>query len=73
MIASDLRCGVIVYDRRRVQFRTCGAKAPFVLIVGGDELFAMCQRHDGRIDRAFPGATQRSGPRPAVQTDRKET
>ena len=55
MIKSNLTCSITIYDQKRNEFRTCGAKAPFVLIVRGDQLFACCSRHNARVNRAFPG------------------
>ena len=55
MIETRYTCGIAVFDRRRLEFRTCGAKARRVVEVHGDTLLPICHRHNGRISRAFPG------------------
>jgi hypothetical protein len=48
-------CGVVIYDQRRNEIRTCGAKTTHVLTFNGDHLFSICPRHNRRLDRALPG------------------
>lgn len=51
-------CGVLVYDQKatakagRMVTRLCGAKAGFVVQFKGDSIFAVCQRHNKRLERA---------------------
>ena len=51
-------CAVLVFDRKatdaagRVVTRPCGAPAIYIVIIGGDHLFATCSRHNNRLERA---------------------
>jgi hypothetical protein len=53
-------CAVIIFDRKAtaekrggpVVYRPCGAPAHFIVSISGDHLFAVCSRHNDRLDRA---------------------
>ena len=61
MVASETTCGVVIYDKRRKVFRSCGLKGRDTLIINGDHLFSICARHARRVDAAI-------APRPHAQT-----
>ena len=54
-VRPALRCGIAVWDNEARAVRSCRGKATQVLVVRGDYLFTVCQRHEGRVSRAFPG------------------
>jgi hypothetical protein len=49
------RCAVLILRRKgdAYRFEACGAVAVYILIIKNDHLFAVCSRHDGRLDRAI--------------------
>lgn len=55
MNMAPTRCCLTVYAKREHRIRQCGAKVTHVINVRGDQLFAICQRHKGRLNRAFLG------------------
>lgn len=48
-----MTCGVAIWRNERTE--TCGAKARHVLLVNGDYLIPVCERHTKRLEKAFPG------------------
>lgn len=55
MIRSETTCGVVIYDKRRKVFRSCGGKGRDTLVIRGDHLFSICARHAKRVDAALLG------------------
>lgn len=47
-------CSVLIWDRKEKKVRPCGNEAKSRLTVSGDALFAVCHRHDERLNEAFP-------------------
>jgi hypothetical protein len=51
-------CSILVVDLKAskgggsVVIRPCGSPNTHVVIIGGDHLFAICSRHNARLDRA---------------------
>jgi hypothetical protein len=50
-------CAVLIFDRKAsvtgpVVFRPCGAAANQIVSITGDHLFAVCSRHNARLERA---------------------
>ena len=53
-------CAVLIFDRKAtaarpsgpVVFRACGAPANSIITMNGDHLFAVCSRHNHRLERA---------------------
>lgn len=49
-----LTCGVVIYSKRETVVKTCGHPTTHQLVFGGDHLFAVCNRHNARLQRAIP-------------------
>jgi hypothetical protein len=50
-----MACGIVIWSKRLKVVTTCGAATSAAVIVNGDQLFAVCSRHNARLMRAFPG------------------
>jgi len=60
-VRPALRCGIVVFDHKsrpgEVFFRSCRGKSVYILVLKGDHILAICQRHGRRVERVWPELT----------------